>query len=75
MRNALGTILLLVCGLGVAEPVEAAKFSGRLLNITAVESDFPVEVGQTDHGLLAPEQHQGLSHLIEVIAGKDSAAD
>ncbi len=44
----------------------------RLLNLTAAESDLPDE---TDRDFLASEQHQGLSRLIEVIAGKDSATD
>ena len=42
MKNALGVILLLAGGLGVSEPVEAARFSGRPLKMTAVtKSDGP----------------------------------
>jgi len=35
MKKVLGVLLLLVGALGESEPIEAAKFSGRLLKMTA----------------------------------------
>ena len=39
MKKVLGAIVLLASGLGVCEPVEAARFSGRLPRMTAVTKD------------------------------------
>ena len=55
MKNVLAAFLLLAAGLGLAESLEAAEFSGRPLKMTAVTADDGVAFQAVDQWVTVPD--------------------